>query len=50
MANDSWATPQNVYDNMNAEFDFVADMAASDYNHKHDIYWTENDSKHKPMG
>tara|TARA_R110002126_G_scaffold133757_2_gene277846 strand:+ start:792 stop:1265 length:474 start_codon:yes stop_codon:yes gene_type:complete len=44
MANDSWATPQNVYDNMNAEFDFVADMAASDYNHKHDIYWTENDS------
>ena len=41
MANDNWATPQAVYDNLNAEFDFCADVAASKDNHKHKNYWTK---------
>jgi len=44
MANDSWATPQTVYNALNLEFEFCADMAASEENAKHSIYWTENDT------
>ena len=44
MANDSWATPRAIYDTLDWEFDFVADMAASDDNNKHFIYWTEDDN------
>jgi phage N-6-adenine-methyltransferase len=43
MANDTWATPQPIYDALDLEFGFCADMAASKENHKHDIYWAEQD-------
>ena len=38
---DWWATPQAIYDRLNAEFKFIADVAASSTNHKHDSYLTE---------
>tara|TARA_R110001592_G_scaffold95437_6_gene274980 strand:- start:384 stop:929 length:546 start_codon:yes stop_codon:yes gene_type:complete len=41
MSNDSWATPKVIYNALDREFNFCADMAASEENHKHDIYWTE---------
>lgn len=41
MANDNWRTPPEVYALLNAEFNFQADMAASDINHLHDFYFTE---------
>ena len=44
MANDNWATPQKVYDKLNDDFNFCADMAASDQNYKHVNYCTKDDS------
>ena len=44
MSNDSWATPLEIYNTLDKEFNFCADMAASDVNHKHPIYWTEKDT------
>lgn len=44
MANDLWETPQAIYDALNKEFDFCADMAASEKNAKHRIFWAETDS------
>lgn len=38
---DWWSTPQPIYDRLNAEFSFIADVAAADTNHKHDNYITE---------
>ena len=38
---DFWATPQAIYDRLNAEFSFIADVAASSSNHKHENYLTE---------
>lgn len=43
MSNDTWATPKAVYNAMDREFEFCADMAASKENHKHETYWTEQD-------
>lgn len=42
-AGDMWATPIDIYRALDREFNFCADMAASDDNHKHEIYWTEQD-------
>ena len=44
MANDLWATPQAIYKALDIEFDFCADMAASDDNHKHVNYWKESEN------
>ena len=40
---DLWQTPPQVYKNLNDEFDFVADVAASDLNHLHETYLTFDD-------
>jgi phage N-6-adenine-methyltransferase len=40
---ETWATPQSLFDSLNAEFDFVLDAAANDANHKCDIYFTKED-------
>lgn len=37
---DEWATPQELYDKLDAEFDFNLDPCASDINHKCDTYYT----------
>ena len=44
MANDNWRTPPQVFNNLNREFNFLADMAASDNNHLHENYFTEEDN------
>jgi phage N-6-adenine-methyltransferase len=36
-----WATPQELYDELNEEFHFTLDVAASDKNAKHTNYFTE---------
>lgn len=43
MSRDSWATPLPVYLALDAEFDFQADLCASDTNAKHPLYVTEAD-------
>lgn len=43
MANDLWRTPPEVFNTLNREFNFIADMAASDTNHLHEVYFTEDD-------
>jgi phage N-6-adenine-methyltransferase len=40
---DGWATPQNLFDELNEEFNFTLDVCASDWNHKCDKYFTIND-------
>jgi phage N-6-adenine-methyltransferase len=44
MARDSWsderATPQLLYDELNAEFNFTCDLAASFENYKHSNYYS----------
>lgn len=41
---DEWSTPQWLFDELDAEFHFTLDAAASDENHKCDRYYTkEND-------
>lgn len=37
---DEWATPQNFFDDINAEFNFNLDAAADDNNHKCEKYYT----------
>lgn len=44
MANDTWATPIEVYEALNQEFEFCADMAASEDNAKHSVFWAETDA------
>lgn len=39
--NVSWGTPQDLFDNLNEEFHFTLDAAASDKNHKCPRYYTE---------
>ncbi|EMC1489660.1 phage N-6-adenine-methyltransferase [Salmonella enterica] len=36
-----WQTPRALYDSLNREFSFVGDVAASDANHLHSNYLTE---------
>lgn len=38
---DEWETPQELYDKLNAKFNFDIDLAASDKNHKCDKYFTK---------
>lgn len=38
-ASDEWSTPQALYDALDAEFHFTADVAASAENRKHANYW-----------
>lgn len=38
---DLWQTPRAIFDNLNDEFNFVGDVAASDVNHLHTHYLTE---------
>ena len=40
---DKWSTPQDFYDELNAEFGFTLDPCADDYNHKCDKYYTLED-------
>jgi phage N-6-adenine-methyltransferase len=43
MANDLWRTPPEVFDSLDAEFAFVADMACTRENRLCDIGFTEDD-------
>lgn len=40
---DEWSTPQNIFDHLNAEFDFNLDPCATEENHKCDTFFTQND-------
>lgn len=42
-ATDEWATPQWLFDQLDAEFGFTIDLAASDANAKCCIYFTRDD-------
>lgn len=37
---DEWATPQEIFDELNREFDFNLDPCATEQNHKTPIYYT----------
>lgn len=43
MANDLWRTPPEVFNTLNREFGFVADMASSHENALCDLHFTEED-------
>lgn len=38
---DEWATPQELYNELNAEFNFNLDACATDDNHKTPAYFTK---------
>ena len=38
-----WATPQDLFDSLNKEFNFTLDPCASEENHKCDLYFTMHD-------
>ena len=38
---DEWSTPQDVFDELNAEFHFDLDPCATDENHKCENYFTK---------
>lgn len=40
-ASEEWATPQEFYDALNAEFDFTLDPCATEENHKCERYFTQ---------
>lgn len=37
---DEWATPQHIFDSLDAEFNFTVDACATEQNHKCDKYYT----------
>lgn len=39
-----WETPQKLFDELDAEFHFTLDAAASDENHKCERYFTEKEN------
>ena len=41
---DEWETPQDFFNNLNNEFHFTLDVAASDANHKVPRYYTIEDN------
>lgn len=47
MANDTWATPQVVFDKLNERFNFVHDVCAQHTTAKCPSYWTEEDDAFK---
>lgn len=42
MANDSWETPQKLFDKLNKEFNFTLDAAATGANVKGNLKWRAN--------
>lgn len=38
---DQWATPQDFFEELNAEFHFTLDPCADEFNHKCDLYYTK---------
>lgn len=38
---EDWATPPELYKELDDEFHFTVDVCASDWNHKHDNYFTK---------
>lgn len=38
-----WSTPRSLYDSLDKEFHFSIDVCASDWNTKHDRFWTIDD-------
>lgn len=48
---DEWSTPQDIFDELDAEFDFDLDPCATDENHKCLVYFTkEEDGLSKSWG
>lgn len=48
---DEWATPQEIFDSLNAEFHFTLDAAATAENHKCERYYTaEQDALKQSWG
>lgn len=48
---DEWSTPQDLFDRLNAEFNFTLDPCANESNHKCDNYFTkEQDGLTKNWG
>jgi phage N-6-adenine-methyltransferase len=43
-ATDEWATPQKLFDELDAEFGFTLDVCASDWNYKVANYFTKADN------
>ena len=41
---DQWGTPQDFFDVLDAEFGFTLDVCASEWNHKCDRFFTEEDN------
>ena len=41
---DEWSTPQDLFDRLNAEFNFTLDVSASENNHKCERYYTVADN------
>ena len=41
---DEWSTPQHIFDDLNAEFDFNLDPCATEENHKCDTFFTQKDN------
>lgn len=41
---DDWATPQDFFDRLDAEFHFNLDPCADDHNHKCDRYYTKEEN------
>ena len=46
---DEWATPQNIFDSLNAEFSFNLDVCATANNHKCERYYTQEQDGLKQM-
>ncbi len=46
---DLWQTPEVLFDNLNKEFNFTADVAASDENNLCDTFLTEEDDSLKSL-
>ncbi len=38
---DQWETPQDLFDELNAKFEFTLDPCADDLNHKCEKYYTK---------
>jgi len=43
-ATEEWATPQNIFDTLDREFNFTLDPCSTDENHKCDAYFTKKDN------
>lgn len=41
---DEWATPQELFNKLNNEFNFTLDPCSNEYNHKCDKYYTKEDN------